>query len=151
MSRHALRYDVAACQLLNFMQGHCCAYPLVFMQHCCTSGNDLATLRPSYFPGAAGLLCGSRVLAGAGPCTRCEMVCTDQQTGRVSGSEPLLTLAAFRRRRGRIMFGLLLRRGFGDRSTQRHGIAQQPAHLAVGMPLHGRDDGDTGRLKGSFG
>jgi hypothetical protein len=68
------------------------------------------------------------------------MVCTDQQTGRVSGSEPLLTLAAFRRWRGRIMFGLLLRRGSGDGPLQGDGTAQQPAHLAVGMPLHSRND-----------
>ena len=81
--------------------------------------------------------------ADAGPCTRCEMVCTDQQTGRASGSEPLLTLAAFRRRRGRIVFGLLLRRGSVDGPKQGDVGAKHPAHLAVGMLLHGRVDGEA--------
>lgn len=36
------------------------------------------------------------------------MVCTDPALGRRTGPEPLLTLASFRRRRGRILFGLLL-------------------------------------------
>lgn len=36
------------------------------------------------------------------------MVCTDQSSGERGGPEPLLTLAAFRRRRGRIHFGVLL-------------------------------------------
>ena len=71
-----------------------------------------------------------------GPCTRCEMVCTDQLTGRASGSEPLLTLAAFRRRRGRITFGLLLRRGFGALQAPAASSGQAvPQHIAVGMPV----------------
>ncbi len=44
----------------------------------------------------------------AGPCTRCEMICMDQRTGLKMGPEPLLTLASFRRRHGRIFFGILL-------------------------------------------
>ena len=36
------------------------------------------------------------------------MVCTDQELGRRGGPEPLLTLAAYRRTRGRIHFGVLL-------------------------------------------
>jgi hypothetical protein len=38
------------------------------------------------------------------------MVCTDQATGERRGAEPLLTLASFRRRRGRVHFGVLLSR-----------------------------------------
>ena len=44
----------------------------------------------------------------AGPCARCEVVCTDPALGRRTGPEPLLTLASFRRHRGRILFGILL-------------------------------------------
>ena len=36
------------------------------------------------------------------------MVCTDQEAGKRGGPEPLLTLAAYRRTRGRIHFGVLL-------------------------------------------
>ena len=36
------------------------------------------------------------------------MVCTDQEAGKRGGPEPLLTLAAYRRSRGRIHFGILL-------------------------------------------
>ncbi len=36
------------------------------------------------------------------------MVCTDQEAGKRGGPEPLLTLAAYRRTRGRIHFGILL-------------------------------------------
>ena len=48
------------------------------------------------------------LLWGAGPCARCEMVCTDQELGRRGGPEPLPPLAAYRRTRGRIHFGVLL-------------------------------------------
>ena len=48
------------------------------------------------------------VVRHAGPCARCEMVCTDQEAGKRGGPEPLLTLAAYRRTRGRIHFGVLL-------------------------------------------
>ena len=52
--------------------------------------------------------CWETLLWRAGPCARCEMVCTDQELGRRGGPEPLLTLAAYRRTRGRIHFGVLL-------------------------------------------
>jgi hypothetical protein len=44
----------------------------------------------------------------AGPCARCEVVCHDPVTGSRTGSQPLLALAAFRRVRGAINFGVLL-------------------------------------------
>lgn len=54
------------------------------------------------------------------------MVCTDQEAGRRGGPEPLLTLAAYRRTRGRIHFGVLL-----DHST-----AEGPAEtLQVGAAV----------------
>jgi len=68
------------------------------------------------------------------------MVCTDQRTGRTSGTEPLLTLAAFRRRRGRITFGLLLRRSSGtsENSTTMRSAEVAPQHIAVGMLVDAR-------------
>lgn len=56
----------------------------------------------------AGTLSQSGMAGFAGPCTRCEMVCMDQRTGLKAGPEPLLTLASFRRIKGRILFGILL-------------------------------------------
>lgn len=57
----------------------------------------------------------------AGPCTRCEMVCMDQKTGLKVGPEPLLTLASFRRIKGRILFGILL--------THQPPAQPQPQHM----------------------
>ena len=86
------------------------------------------------------------VYAGApGPCSRCEVVCTDQASGeRGAGAEPLLTLAAFRRRGGRINFGILLSRAAHDREAAT-GRGTEPgmdapeehvAHLlSIGMPV----------------
>ena len=57
-------------------------------------------------PTLAGVKCA--IHTHAGQCARCEMVCTDQEAGKRGGPEPLLTLAAYRRTRGRIHFGILL-------------------------------------------
>lgn len=44
-----------------------------------------------------------------GGCNRCQMINIDQTTGRPQeGSNPLLTLASYRRFKGKILFGLLL-------------------------------------------
>ncbi len=71
----------------------------------------------------------------AGPCARCEMVCTDQEVGKRGGPEPLLTLAAYRRTRGRIHFGVLL-----SRSPAANPAPEQ--RLQVGAPLY--VDSETG-------
>jgi uncharacterized protein YcbX len=39
------------------------------------------------------------------PCARCVVTTTDQATGRRDGDEPLRTLATFRRRDSKVMFG----------------------------------------------
>lgn len=39
------------------------------------------------------------------PCSRCVVTTTEQSTGRRDGDEPLRTLATFRRRDGKVMFG----------------------------------------------
>lgn len=54
------------------------------------------------------------------------MVCTDQEAGKRGGPEPLLTLAAYRRKRGRIHFGVLL-----DHAPARAG----PEMLQVDAPV----------------
>ena len=60
------------------------------------------------------------------PCTRCQVTTTDQQSGEVSGKEPLRTLATFRRNEllGGVTFGMntILAGGAGR-------------HLRVGMEL----------------
>ena len=45
------------------------------------------------------------------------MICIDQLTGQKLSSEPLLTLAAFRRAEGRLFFGLLLRPEVSDEGS----------------------------------
>jgi uncharacterized protein YcbX len=39
-----------------------------------------------------------------GSCNRCKMICVDQETAN-EGKEPLLTLASYRRNKGKILFG----------------------------------------------
>lgn len=81
---------------------------------------DAVRFRPNLVVGGAGLqpwvedswrglLLGQHLeLALLRPCSRCEMICIDQDTGRYTPPEPLLTLAKFRRKAGRIHFGMLM-------------------------------------------
>ncbi|BDA46796.1 probable molybdenum cofactor sulfurase [Coccomyxa sp. Obi] len=62
-----------------------------------------------------------------GPCARCQVVCTDQEEGLRGGPEPLLTLAAYRRTRGQIHFGILLEHMSGDVAASQM--------LRVGQPV----------------
>ena len=43
-----------------------------------------------------------------GLCARCNIICVDPSTGSRKGSEPLYTLASYRRLKGQINFGVLL-------------------------------------------
>ncbi|KAJ4975209.1 hypothetical protein NE237_000315 [Protea cynaroides] len=53
---------------------------------------------------------GNKHFTSLGGCNRCQMVNLDPQTGKVHHSkEPLATLASYRRVKGRIFFGILLR------------------------------------------
>ena len=54
------------------------------------------------------------------------MVCEDASQGKRVGPEPLLTLARFRRNRGRINFGLLM---------ESEDPSPQGLLLEVGMPV----------------
>ena len=47
-------------------------------------------------------------------CTRCNVVCVDQEEGTKLSSEPLLTLSTYRRDNGKITFGILLDCMVGD-------------------------------------
>jgi uncharacterized protein YcbX len=51
---------------------------------------------------------GGALFQAAKPCARCGLITVDQDAGEVSGSEPLRTLAAYRRRDGKVLFGQLL-------------------------------------------
>nr|CAD1834558.1 unnamed protein product [Ananas comosus var. bracteatus] len=53
---------------------------------------------------------GKAHFSSLGGCNRCEMINIDQQFGRVRKTkEPLATLASYRRKQGKILFGILLR------------------------------------------
>jgi len=51
-----------------------------------------------------GIRVGGSAFFGVKPCSRCIMTATNQQTGEV-GREPLKTLAAYRKRGNKILFG----------------------------------------------
>ena len=68
----------------------------------------------------------------AGPCARCEVVCADPEAGTRRGPEPLLTLAAYRRTRGRIHFGVLLQHSCAAAAA----AGGRGAALRLGMPVH---------------
>jgi hypothetical protein len=70
------------------------------------------------------------------------MVCGDPATGERSGPEPLLTLAAFRRERAAINFGVLLGASAGaapGAADRRHSSEAQP-----GLALQTGSDGGGG-------
>ncbi|XP_042482522.1 molybdenum cofactor sulfurase isoform X2 [Macadamia integrifolia] len=53
---------------------------------------------------------GNKHFTSLGGCNRCQMINLDPQTGKVhNAKEPLATLASYRRVKGRIFFGILLR------------------------------------------
>lgn len=58
----------------------------------------------------SGVQIGRKYFASLGGCNRCQMINFDHQSEHVhKTSEPLATLAAYRRVKGRILFGILLR------------------------------------------
>jgi MOSC domain-containing protein len=68
--------------------------------------------RPFEEDGWQVLRIGSAEFQAAKPCERCIVTTIDQESGQISGKEPLRTLATFRRRNGATLFGmnLLVRR-----------------------------------------
>ncbi|KAH9603625.1 hypothetical protein KSS87_006510, partial [Heliosperma pusillum] len=64
-----------------------------------------------------GIKIGSNYFVSLGGCNRCQMINFDHQSGHVQKTrEPLATLASYRRVKGRILFGILLR--YEDYSTE---------------------------------
>lgn len=61
---------------------------------------------------ARSIVIGTCSFRSIGPCTRCEMVCIDAAT-LTRTREPLKTLASYRRKQGRILFGSLFANGVG--------------------------------------
>ncbi|XP_076912513.1 molybdenum cofactor sulfurase-like [Bidens hawaiensis] len=58
----------------------------------------------------SGLIIGKNHFMSLGGCNRCQMINLNYQAGEVQKSnEPLATLAAYRRAKGKILFGILLR------------------------------------------
>ena len=83
---------------------------------------------------------GEAEFTSSGGCTRCRMVCIDQETGE-SSAEPLMTLHKTRKREGRIQFGVHLSTSsvgaciaVGDSIHASHGV---PSHV----PSHAEDEG----------
>lgn len=65
----------------------------------------------------------------AGDCARCRMITIDPETGK-SHREPLHTLSTFRRKHGRVIFGVLAV----------HDPVQNPIPIRVGMPVTIKSD-----------
>ncbi|KMT00618.1 hypothetical protein BVRB_9g219130 [Beta vulgaris subsp. vulgaris] len=75
---------------------------------------------------------GSKYFESLGGCNRCQMINFDQRSESVhKTSEPLVTLASYRRVKGRILFGVLLR--VEDCSLEKE---ESDSWLAVGEELH---------------
>lgn len=77
--------------------------------------------------------CLTALMANAGPCARCEMICMDQTTAVRAGPEPLLTLATYRRQKGRILLGILLGQRLPVLSQWPNSMTFARQHVAVGF------------------
>ncbi|KAK1284812.1 Molybdenum cofactor sulfurase [Acorus calamus] len=80
------------------------------------------------------LTIGGAYFTSLGGCNRCEMINLDFQSGEVRKSkEPLATLASFRRVKGKILFGILLRY---DSSSNEYEGGNEETWLEVGQKVH---------------
>ncbi|KAI4315918.1 hypothetical protein L6164_023947 [Bauhinia variegata] len=97
--------------------------------------------RPYDEDGWTQLRIGNNTFRSLGGCNRCQMINIVQNAGEMQKSnEPLSTLASYRREKGKILFGILLRYEYSDEQ-------QQPSDswLRVGQVVHP----DTDCLKGT--
>ncbi|KAJ9672955.1 hypothetical protein PVL29_026284 [Vitis rotundifolia] len=79
--------------------------PLRFRPNLVISGGE-----PYDEDGWLSLKIGNKCFTSLGGCNRCQMINLDNQAGQVQKStEPLATLASYRRIKGKILFGILLR------------------------------------------
>ncbi|KAL9251973.1 Molybdenum cofactor sulfurase-like protein [Drosera capensis] len=75
---------------------------------------------------------GNNAFTSLGGCNRCQMINFYHQGGQVlKSNEPLATLASYRRAKGRILFGILLRRDISNGSSQ-----EFQSWLHVGQQVH---------------
>ncbi|KAM7251349.1 hypothetical protein ACFE04_023232 [Oxalis oulophora] len=97
--------------------------PMRFRPNLVLSGGE-----PYAEDGWASLKIGSHYFKSLGGCNRCQMINFNLQAGLVQKSnEPLVTLASYRRFKGKILFGILLRHEVGDK-----GLLDSDAWLQVG-------------------
>ncbi|XP_071725755.1 molybdenum cofactor sulfurase isoform X2 [Rutidosis leptorrhynchoides] len=80
---------------------------------------------------------GSNHFTSLGGCNRCRMINMNFEAGELQKSnEPLATLAAYRRHKGKILFGILLRYERGDNST----VEEISSWLKVGQEVYPKVD-----------
>ncbi|XP_059443756.1 molybdenum cofactor sulfurase isoform X3 [Corylus avellana] len=101
--------------------------PMRFRPNLVISGGE-----PYAEDGWRNLKIGDNYFTSLGGCNRCQMINLVNKAGQVKKSnEPLATLASYRRVKGQILFGLLLRYEIGD------GVEQEPESLLqVGQKIH---------------
>ncbi|KAE8124542.1 hypothetical protein FH972_019417 [Carpinus fangiana] len=101
--------------------------PMRFRPNLVISGGN-----PYAEDGWRNLKIGDNYFTSLGGCNRCQMINLVNEAGQVKKSnEPLATLASYRRVKGQILFGLLLRYEIGD------GVEQEPESLLqVGQKIH---------------
>ncbi|KAK9275964.1 hypothetical protein L1049_023239 [Liquidambar formosana] len=88
--------------------------PMRFRPNLVISGGE-----PYAEDGWKNLKIGNKYFTSLGGCNRCQMINFDHQAGQVQKSnEPLATLASYRRVKGKILFGILLRYEDGNKVGQ---------------------------------
>ncbi|KAF7824910.1 molybdenum cofactor sulfurase isoform X1 [Senna tora] len=88
--------------------------------------------RPYDEDGWRKLRIGNNYFSSLGGCNRCQLINLAQKDGQVQKSnEPLVTLASYRRVKGKILFGILLRYESGDGEQQK-----SDSWLHVGQDVH---------------
>ncbi|KAK9004716.1 hypothetical protein V6N11_042174 [Hibiscus sabdariffa] len=89
-----------------------CVNPMRFRPNLIISGAE-----PYAEDGWRNLRIGNTYFSSLGGCNRCQMINFYQQTGQVKKTnEPLATLASYRRVKGKILFGILLRYDPGNKA-----------------------------------
>ncbi|XP_062168774.1 molybdenum cofactor sulfurase isoform X2 [Alnus glutinosa] len=103
------------------------ASPMTFRPNLVISGGE-----PYAEDGWRNLKIGDNKFTSLGGCNRCQMINLVHKAGQVQKSnEPLATLASYRRSKGKILFGILLRYEIDD------GVEQEPESLLqVGQEIH---------------
>ncbi|KAA3467859.1 molybdenum cofactor sulfurase isoform X1 [Gossypium australe] len=105
--------------------------PMRFRPNLVISGGE-----PYAEDGWRNLRIGNTYFSSLGGCNRCQMINFYQQTGQVKKTnEPLATLASYRRVKGKILFGILLRYDPGNKAR-----LDTNSWLKVGDEVHPNSD-----------